>query len=91
MQTIDPLRKSDGPKCCDAQHSFFNDMVGCDPSTMWGAILCLRGAQEHMRGREFITLLGVAATWRLAGHARQLDRARRIGVLIGLLRANFLC
>jgi hypothetical protein len=20
----DPLRKSDGPKCCDAQHGFFN-------------------------------------------------------------------
>src|ERR1700730_18588809 len=27
----DPLRKSGGPKCCDAQHSFFNDVVGCDP------------------------------------------------------------
>jgi hypothetical protein len=27
----DPLRKSGGPKCCDAQHGFFNDVVGCDP------------------------------------------------------------
>ena len=34
MQTIDPLRKSGGPKCCDAQHGF---------STMWyDVILGLR-------------------------------------------------
>jgi hypothetical protein len=28
---VDPLRKSGGPKCCDAQHGFFNNVVGCDP------------------------------------------------------------
>jgi hypothetical protein len=28
---FDPLRKSGGPKCCDAQHGFFNDVVGCFP------------------------------------------------------------
>jgi len=27
----DPLRKSGGPKCCDAQHGFFDDVVGCYP------------------------------------------------------------
>jgi hypothetical protein len=28
---FDPLRKSGGPKCCDAQRGFFNDVVGCYP------------------------------------------------------------
>jgi hypothetical protein len=27
----DPLRKSGGPKCCDAQHGFFDDVVRCYP------------------------------------------------------------
>ena len=33
--------------------------------------------------REFITLLGGAATWPLAAHAQQPERMRRIGVLMG--------
>ena len=31
MAESDPLRKSGEPKCCDAQHGFFNGVVGCDP------------------------------------------------------------
>jgi len=27
-EAYDPLRKSGGPKCCDAQHGFFNGVVG---------------------------------------------------------------
>jgi len=56
---LDPFRKSNQPFCCDAQQPLFD------------VINCRFRARGSMRRRDFISLIGSAASWPLGARAQQ--------------------
>src|SRR5262249_1430659 len=67
----DPLRKSGGPKCCNAQQRLFHDVVGCDPRPERNAHEAAEIRYAHRRRGRRVAVRGArTTTGKIASHWR---------------------